>query len=124
LLGIELFVFVRSLPRFSANIFEELERIRPYLQILHPKKNEEPASEQGWSLVYDGKLELPNGSFFERGDILYHSQNDRLKVLEDSTLIFFSESQMDKFLREEPELGVSYVDDMRAMKLKWDRTEL
>tara|TARA_Y100000815_G_C12868782_1_gene321943 strand:- start:71 stop:445 length:375 start_codon:yes stop_codon:yes gene_type:complete len=123
-LRIELFIFIRSLPQFSSNIFEELERIEPYLEVLRLEKDQEPTSEAGWILVYDGKLALPGGKTFERGGPLYLGRTKRVQVVESSTVIFFSETRLDKFLKEEPELAVSLVEQMKAFKMRWERNEI
>ena len=124
MLRIELFIFIRSLPQFSSNIFEELERIEPYLEVLGLEKDQEPISESGWILVYDGKLALPGGKTFERGDTLYFGRANRARAVQPSTLILFSETRLDKFLKEEPELAVALAEKMRAFKLRWERNEI
>ncbi len=124
MLRIELFIFIRSLPQFSFNIFEELEKIEPYLEVLHLEKDQEPTTDAGWILVYDGKLALPGGRTFRRGDTLYFGRSNRAQVVEPSNLIFFSETRLDKFLKEEPELAVSLVEQMRAFKQRWERNEI
>ncbi|MCA9776219.1 MAG: hypothetical protein KC800_05865 [Candidatus Eremiobacteraeota bacterium] len=124
MLRVELFIFIRSLPQFSSNIFEELERIIPYLEVSTPKEGEAPTSEPGWLLVYDGKLALPDGKAFQKGGTLYYGRSNQAQVVEPSTVIVFSENKLDKFLKEEPELAVALVEQMREFKRRWERNEL
>lgn len=120
----ELFVFIRSLPQFAGNTFEELERMEPYLEVLRFEEGEPAISGTGWSLVYQGKLALPSGSIFQRGNTLYHGQKNQLRILEPVTLVFFSEHLLENLLREEPELAVSLVEQMVALKRQWERAQI
>ena len=116
MLMLEVFVFIRSHPQFSANLFEELERMEPYLEILEAPVGGTLGGKSGWSLVFRGKLENPDGQTVGKGDVFYHGGADRSTSLEPSVVIFFSEESMEKFLRQEPELALPIAENMRFLK--------
>lgn len=116
MLKLEYFVFIRSLPQFSANLFEDLERLEPYTEIIEAKKDGIPVDENGWSLVFRGKIKTKPGRVAKSKDLFYHRANDQLEVMEPSILIFFSEDNMERLLRKEPELAIPLAEKMKLLK--------
>lgn len=117
MLTLEILIFVRSHPYLSANLFEELERIEPYIEILEIQKGATAIhSKSGWSLIFRGKLRTIGDQIYKSGDALYHRDDETVEPIEPAILVFFSEESMQKFLRDEPELAIPFLEKMKALK--------
>lgn len=112
----DLYVFVRSLPEFSGNIFEELERLRPYVHVVEVKPGQPLVHEEGCSIVYGGRIRAFNGAVLTRLGKLYHPPDDQGEAMEPSLLVFFPKSAISQLLRKEPELGLPLAEKMREVE--------
>ena len=111
----ELFVFISNHPQFSANLFEELERIERYVQILHLDVGKRMDEGEGWYLVYSGKGKV-NGRDFSRGDLFHCGKTERLTLTEPGILIYFSRTMVDRFMKKEPELAVPLSESLKNIR--------
>ena len=114
MLQIELYVFIRSLPDFSSNIFEELERIEPYVEILEVGPESDLKDKPGWFLIYRGSIGTKQGRLGS-GDMFYLGVRQKAEVIESGTVIYFSEDALEKFLRNEPELALPVAEKMKVL---------
>lgn len=116
MLKLEVFVFIRSHPQLSANLFEELEKAEPYIEILETSKGVAVTDKPGWIIVFRGKLKSPDGQTLGPGDICYQGAKGNCEPLEPSIIVFLSEDSMENFIREEPELAIPIAEVMRKIK--------
>lgn len=115
----ELYVFIRGLPGFSGMLFEELERVRPFVEVLHFKEGDELKVEEGCSIVYRGQLEAFNGDIIGRGGALYHPPGRSSGwALTPLKLVHFPEAASQILLRKEPELALPLLERMKGIESK------
>ena len=114
MLRVELFVFIRSLPQFAGTIFEELERIEPFVEVVELSEGSS-MDREGWSLIFRGRLET-SGRIVEREDMVFHSSAIPGRIVDPAVLIFFSKNSMDRFLRAEPEIALPVAEYMKRLR--------
>ena len=115
MLKTELFVFIRSHPQFSANVFEELERIEKYVEIVSLDSEKPIENEVGWYVVHSGKGTMAEKSF-AAGSLFYCAADEKISILEPGIAFFFSRAAIDRFMRKEPEIAIPLAETLQKIR--------
>jgi hypothetical protein len=115
---LEILVFLRTSRAFSNLLFEELEILLDYLEVVEHEDGEFQMP-LGFSMLFEGDIiDRKTGHKVARGSVVDHSENAGCWVATGRIrLLFISTNSTNTLFRKEPELALMLTD---RLKLKRD----
>ena len=114
---LEILVYLRNSRAFSNLLFEELEVLLEYLEVIEREEGQfEMAA--GFSIVYEGSIvDQRTGLHLSAGSIIDHSDGTGSWAAgEPVKILFFSAALTNTLLRKEPELGLLLTDRLKSLQ--------